>query len=71
MAEIKLLNSRKLVGFPEGQLLANGATEQQAAQISEAFHRGQPIPTTGNDALDRIAQRLTQVSGYGAWREES
>jgi hypothetical protein len=71
MAEIKLLNERKAVGFPEGQLLEEGATEEQAAQISEAFHRGQPIPTTGNEALDRIAQRLTQVSGKGAWRDES
>lgn len=71
MAEIKLLNERKSVGFPEGQLLANGATEEQAAEISEAFHRGDSIPTTGNETLDRIAQRLVQVSGYGAWRDNS
>ena len=71
MAEIKLLNEIKSVGFPEAQLLANGATDEQAAVISEAYHRGKPMPTTGNETLDRIAQRLTQVSGYGAWRNNS
>jgi hypothetical protein len=71
MAEIKLLNEIKSVGFPEAQLLANGATDEQAAVISEAYHRGNPMPTTGNETLDRIAQRLTQVTGYGAWRNNS
>ena len=70
MAEIKLLNEIKSVGFPEAQLLANGATDEQAAQISVAYHRGEPIPATGDETLDRIAQRLVQVSGYGAWREQ-
>ncbi len=62
-------NDRIHVGFPEGQLLGNGATDEQCAEISAAYHLGQPMPQTGNETLDRIAERLTQVSGYGAWAE--
>ena len=53
------------VGFPEGQLLAHGATSGQCAEISTAFRTGEEMPVTGNTKLDSISDRLTQHSQYG------
>lgn len=53
------------VGFPEAQLLGNGATDEQCAEISAAFRTGEPMPTTGNEALDRLVGYLQQHSAYG------
>jgi hypothetical protein len=61
-------NGINSVGFPEGQLLGNGATDEQCAEISAAYHLGQPLPNTGNEVIDRICDRLTQTSGYGKHR---
>jgi len=57
------------VGFPEGQLLGNGATPEQSAEISAAYHRGEPMPQTGNEVVDRIADRLPRISGYGKYSD--
>ncbi|MEJ1930811.1 hypothetical protein WDZ92_11165 [Nostoc sp. NIES-2111] len=62
-------NDINSVGFPEGQLLGNGATDEQCAEISAAYHLGQPLPQTGDEVIDRIAERLTHVSGYGQYAE--
>ncbi|MFB8788873.1 MAG: hypothetical protein U7123_08480 [Potamolinea sp.] len=50
-------NEINRVGFPEGQLMANGATNEQTAEISAAWHSGQPQPLTGDENLDRVAER--------------
>lgn len=60
-------NAINSVGFPEGQLLGNGATAEQTAEISAAYHRGEPLPQTGDEVIDRISERLTQTSGYGQY----
>ncbi|PHM11651.1 hypothetical protein [Nostoc sp. 'Peltigera malacea cyanobiont' DB3992] len=56
------------VGFPEGQLLANGATVEQCAEISAAYHQGKPL-VTDNEAINRISDRLTQTAGYGRYSD--
>lgn len=53
------------VGFPEGQLLGNGATDEQCAEISAAWHLGLPMPKTGNEVIDQITERLTRMNDYG------
>ncbi len=55
--------------FPEWQLIPNGATHAQAAEISEAYHKGEPMPTTGNERVDAISDRLTRNSGYGKYSD--
>jgi hypothetical protein len=63
-------NEINSVGFPEGQLLANGASAEQTAEISAAYHQGELLPQTGNETLDRIGERLTRTSGYGQYRDD-
>lgn len=66
-------NDVNSVGFPEGQLLANGASADDCAAISEAYHLGKPLPVTDNEVVNRVAERLTQTSGYGQhsdWGDE-
>lgn len=58
-------NEVNSAGFPEAQLLGNGATSEQTAEISAAYLQGKPLPKTGNEVIDRISDRLTQTSGYG------
>jgi hypothetical protein len=58
------------VGFPEGQLLGNGATPEECAEISAAYLQGKPLPVSDNDAINRISERLTQTSGYGKYRDQ-
>lgn len=53
------------VGFLEGQLLGNGATDEECAEISAAYLQGKPLPVSENPVINRIAERLTQTSGYG------
>lgn len=62
-------NEINSVGFPEGQLLGNGATAEQCAEISAAYHLGKPLPQTGNETLDSISARLIHTSGYGQYRQ--
>ena len=56
------------VGFPEGQLLANGATAEECAEISAAYLEGKTLPTSENEVINRINDRLTQTSSYGQSR---
>ncbi|MCC5626586.1 hypothetical protein [Nostoc sp. CHAB 5715] len=61
------------VGLREGQLLGNGATDKECAEISAAYLQGKPLPVSDNEVINRINDRLTQTSGYGlysAWGEE-
>jgi hypothetical protein len=61
------------VGFPEGQLLGNGATVDECAEISAAYLQGKPLPVSDNDVINRISDRLTETSDYGKysdWGEE-
>lgn len=51
-------NNVKNVGFYEGQLLANGATAEQSAEISANLIQGEEPKPTGEERLDRVAQRL-------------
>ena len=53
------------VGFPEGQLLGNGATVEECAEISAAYHQGKSLPVSENEVINRINDRLTETSGYG------
>ncbi|MBD2360036.1 hypothetical protein H6G36_02280 [Anabaena minutissima FACHB-250] len=62
-------NEINSVGFPEGQLLANGATAEQSAEIAAAYYQGQPLPTTGNESVDNVSARLTQMSAYGQYSQ--
>ncbi|MGF1987880.1 MAG: hypothetical protein RMY62_008455 [Nostoc sp. ZfuVER08] len=55
------------VGFPEGQLLGNGATKEECADISAAYLQGKPLPASDNPAINRISERLAQTSGYGQY----
>lgn len=55
-------------GFPEGQLLANGATAEQCAEISAAYHQGKQL-VTDNEVINRISDRLTQTTGYGKYSD--
>ncbi|MEH2005895.1 hypothetical protein [Nostoc sp.] len=57
------------VGFPEGQLLGNGATVEECANISAAYLQGKPLPTSDNEVINRISDRLTETSGYGEYSE--
>jgi hypothetical protein len=57
------------VGFPEGQLLAHGATSEQTAEISAAYHLGKPLPISDNEVINRISDRLTQTTGYGQYSD--
>ncbi|MEH2310739.1 MAG: hypothetical protein V7K35_04760 [Nostoc sp.] len=61
------------VGFPEGQLLGNGASPEDCADISAAYLQGKPLPESDNPVIQRISERLTQTGGYGKysnWGEE-
>lgn len=58
-------NDINCAGFPEGQLLANGASDKECSEISANYHLGKPLPIVENEAINRIADRLTQTSGYG------
>ena len=61
------------VGFPEGQLLGNGATEEECAEISAAYLQGKSLPASDNEVINRISDKLTETSGYGKysdWGEE-
>ncbi|OKH25715.1 hypothetical protein FACHB389_29350 [Nostoc calcicola FACHB-389] len=55
------------IGFPEGQLLGNDATAKECAEISAAYLQGKPLPVSENPVINRIAERLTQTSGYGQY----
>ncbi|MDM9580903.1 hypothetical protein [Nostoc sp. GT001] len=55
------------VGFPEGQLLGNGANAQECAEISAAYLQGKPLPISDNEVINRINDRLTETSGYGKY----
>ncbi|MEH2381123.1 MAG: hypothetical protein V7K27_19925 [Nostoc sp.] len=57
------------VGFPEGQLLGNGATEKECAEISAAYLQGKPLPATDNEVINRISDRLTETTGYGLYSD--
>ncbi|OUL33116.1 hypothetical protein BV372_17370 [Nostoc sp. T09] len=66
-------NDINSVGFPEGQLLGNGASADECAEISAAYNLGKPLPTSDNEAINRVSDRLTQTSGYGQhsdWGDE-
>lgn len=56
------------VGFPEGQLLGNGATPEQSAEISAAFLQGEPLPKTGNEQVDGVSDSLANHPSYGSHR---
>lgn len=51
-------NEIHTVGYPEGQLLANGATPEQTAEISAAILKGEELPVTGNEKIDEISTRI-------------
>lgn len=53
------------VGFPEGQLLANGAIADECAEISAAYLLGKPLPTTDKERVNSVVQRLSDMSSYG------
>ncbi|MFN6484616.1 MULTISPECIES: hypothetical protein [unclassified Nostoc] len=57
------------VGFPEGQLLGNGATVEECAEISAAYLQGKPLPVSDNSVINRISDRLTETSGYGQYSD--
>lgn len=57
------------VGFPEGQLLGNGASAEECADISAAYLQGKPLPVSDNPAINRISERLTQTSSYGRYSD--
>ena len=57
------------VGFPEGQLLGNGASGQECAEISAAYLQGKPLPVSENPVINRISERLTETSGYGQYSD--
>lgn len=58
-------NQIHVVGFPEGQLLGNGATPEQCGEISAAFLQGESLPKTGNEQVDRVSDLLTNHPSYG------
>lgn len=62
-------NDINSVGFPEGQLLGNGATVEECAEVSAAYLQGKPLPTSDNPVINAITQRLTNTSGYGAYSD--
>ncbi|BAY94779.1 hypothetical protein [Tolypothrix sp. PCC 7601] len=62
-------NDINSVSFPEGQLLANGASAEETANISAAYHLGKPLPTSDIEVINRVADRLTQTSGYGKYSD--
>ncbi len=62
-------NEINSAGFPEAQLLANGATDDECAEISAAYHQGKPMPASDNPVITRITERLQQTSGYGQHSE--
>ncbi|MBE8990647.1 hypothetical protein [Nostoc sp. LEGE 12450] len=57
------------VGFPEGQLLGNGATVEECAEISSAYLQGKPLPISDSPVVNRINDRLTETSGYGKYSD--
>lgn len=57
------------VGFPEGQLLGNGATVEECGKISSAYLQGKPLLTSDNPVINRINDRLTETSGYGQYSD--
>ncbi|MBR8840371.1 MAG: hypothetical protein DSM106950_41900 [Stigonema ocellatum SAG 48.90 = DSM 106950] len=56
-------------GFPEAQLLGNGATEEECASISAAYLQGKPLPKSENEAVNRISSYITETSNYGKYRD--
>lgn len=54
-------------GFPEAQLLGNGATDSECAEISAAYLQGKPLPQSENEVINQIAERITQTSNYGKY----
>lgn len=64
-------NEINRAGLPEGQLLANGATNEECAEISAAYLQGKPMPVSDNPVINRITERLEQTSGYGQYSEEN
>lgn len=62
-------NEINQAGFPEGQLLANGASDKECAEISAAYHQGKPMLVSDNPVISRITERLEQTSGYGQYSE--
>jgi hypothetical protein len=62
-------NEINSVGFPEGQLLPHcNGDDYLCGELSAAYHLGKPFPATGNEVLDRICDRLSQLSGYGRYK---
>ena len=57
-------NQINSVGFPEGQLLANGATKDECAEISAAFIQGKPMPQSDNPNVNRVIDLLEQHPDY-------
>ncbi|MBD2491123.1 hypothetical protein [Aulosira sp. FACHB-615] len=66
-----LHNEINRAGFPEGQLLANGATANECAEISAAYHQGKPMPASDNPVINRITELLQQTSGYGKYSKDA
>ncbi len=61
-------NEINSVGFPEGQLLANGASAEESAEISAAFLQGQPMPETGKPDVDKTIELLNDHPAYGQYK---
>jgi hypothetical protein len=57
------------VGFPEGQLLGNGATAEECAEISAAYLQGKPLPASDNEVINRVSDRLAETSNYGQYSD--
>ncbi|WP_041565740.1 hypothetical protein [Nostoc punctiforme] len=56
-------------GFPEAQLLGNGASAEECAEISAAYIEGKPLPVSENPVINCISERLTHTSGYGQYSD--
>lgn len=56
------------VGFPEGQLFGY-LPDEEIAEVSAAYHLGEPIPELGGDP-DRL-RRLEEISTYGRYSDYS
>ncbi len=65
MPKINPHNAINSVGFPEGQLMGHGLSQETVAEISAAFRLGEPLPQTGNTELNAALERLEQHSAYG------
>lgn len=62
-------NEINRAGFPEAQLLGNGASAEECAEISAAYLQGKQMPVSENPVINRITERLEQTSGYGKYSE--